>query len=62
MGDKANRFRERAKTCLNLAKGARHQVDRIMLEDLAAELEAEAKLVDQERAAKDRPAQDDPKR
>ena len=42
MGDDAKRFRDRAQDCRNLAKGARHQCDREMLEDIAAELEEEA--------------------
>jgi hypothetical protein len=43
--DLRQRLRERARDCLNLAKGARHEVDRIMLEEIAAELEMEAKRV-----------------
>ena len=52
MGERAERFRDLARDCLNLAKGARHEADRIMLEDIAAELVAEAKLIDGEEAAK----------
>lgn len=48
MGDRAQRFRDRGRDCLNLAKGARHRVDRIMLEEIGAELEAEAKVIDAE--------------
>ena len=52
MGDDAKRFHDRARDCLNVAKGARHQADRIILEEMAAELEAEAKRIDAEEAAK----------
>jgi len=38
-------FRDRARDCRNLAKGARNQADRMMLEDIAAELEAEARRI-----------------
>ena len=48
MGDDAKRFRDRARDCLNVAKSARHQADRIILEEMAAELEAEAKKIDAE--------------
>ena len=46
MGDDAKRFRTRAQDCRNLAKGARHQCDREMLEDIAADLEEEADRID----------------
>ena len=46
MGDDAKRFRTRAQDCRNLAKGARHQCDREMLEDIAADLEEEADKID----------------
>ncbi len=52
MGDGAKRFHDRARDCLNVAKGARHEADRIILEEMAAELEAEAKKIDAEEAAK----------
>ena len=52
MGDDAKRFHDRARDCLNVAKRARHQADRIILEEMAAELEAEAKKIDAEEAAK----------
>ena len=52
MGDDAKRFHDRARDCLNVAKGARHEADRIILEEMAAELEAEAKKIDAEEAAK----------
>lgn len=45
----AQRFGERARDCLNLAIGARTQTDRTMLEDIAAELEAEAQRIDNEK-------------
>lgn len=48
MPDTATRFRERARDCLNVAKGTRHEADRIVLEEMAAELEAEAKKIDAE--------------
>ena len=38
----AQHFRDRSRDCLNLSKGARHEEDRTMLEDIAAELSAEA--------------------
>lgn len=41
-------FRDRAKDCRNLAKGSRHVADRIMLEEIAEELDAEAKRMDAE--------------
>ena len=43
MPDDAMRFRERARDCRNLAKGARNEVDAAMLEDIAGELETEAR-------------------
>ena len=52
MPDSAKRFRDRARDCLNVAKGARHEADRTILEDMAAELEAEAKKIDAEDAAR----------
>lgn len=48
MPDPASRFRERDRDCLNVAKGARHEADRIILEEMAAELEAEAKKIEAE--------------
>ena len=51
MPDLVKRFRDRARDCLNLAKGARHEVDMIMLEEIAAELEAEAKRIEREERA-----------
>ena len=46
MADSAKRFRDRARDCLNVAKDTRHDADRIILEEMAAELEAEAKKID----------------
>lgn len=46
MSDAANRLRGRARDCLNLAKSARYPMDREMLEDMAADLTREAKLLD----------------
>lgn len=44
----------------NIAIGTKYQMDRQMLEDLAAELEVEAVLIEaEERAAKARPTPDD---
>ena len=48
MSDIAKRFRDRATDCRNLAKSARYVCDATMLEDLAADLEAEAGRIDQE--------------
>lgn len=62
MSDAANRFRDRARDCLNLAKGARYEGDRIMLEEIAADLEDEAKRIDAEERLKSPerpPAQND---
>jgi hypothetical protein len=41
-----SRFRDRAIDCRALAKSARNQVDAAMLEDIAAELDNEAKRID----------------
>ena len=60
MGDTSKRFRDRARDCLNVPKGARHQCDRIILEEMAAELEDEANRIDAEET-KHRPVQIDPK-
>jgi hypothetical protein len=51
MGDDATRFRSRAIDCRALAKSARTEVDRAMLEEIAEELDAEARKI--EREAKD---------
>lgn len=52
MPDDAQRFRDRARDCLNVAKSTKNEADRTILEDMAAELEAEAKRIDAEEAAK----------
>ena len=52
MGEQSKRFRERARDCLNLAKGARNQTDRSMLEDMAADLVEEAKLLEAQERSK----------
>jgi hypothetical protein len=46
MTSAASHFRDRARDCLNLSKGARNEADRIMLEEIAEDLEAEAKRID----------------
>ena len=43
MQSKVKWFRDRAVDCLNIAKSVRHQADREILEDLAADLELEAR-------------------
>ena len=42
----AQRFRERAIDCRSLAKGARAEVDKALLEDIAAEFDAEADKIE----------------
>lgn len=54
MSDDAKRFRARAIDCRALAKSARNQVDAAMLEDIAAELDAEAREIEAEDAGKSR--------
>ena len=54
MSDTAKRFRDRARDCLNLAKGARHRVDRIMLEEIADDLSAEADKIEAQAAMRER--------
>ena len=49
MPDDAKRFRDRAVECRNLAKAARDQHDREMLEEIAEELAAEARKIEAER-------------
>jgi hypothetical protein len=46
MSDIAERLRDRARDCYNLAKGARNKDDAALLEEIAAELEAEANRVE----------------
>ena len=48
MSDDAKRFRARAIDCRALAKSARNQIDATMLEDIAAELDAEARTIEAE--------------
>jgi hypothetical protein len=48
MSDDAKRFRDRARDCRNIAIGTKYEVDRQMLEDMAAELESEADQIDAE--------------
>lgn len=50
MPDDAQRFRERAINCRAVAQGTRNQTDSALLEDMAAELDAEADRIDQEEA------------
>jgi len=47
----AKRFRDRATECRDLAKGARLEVDRTTLEELAVELDTEADNIDTESEA-----------
>jgi hypothetical protein len=51
MWDDAKRFRARAIDCRALAKSASNQIDAAMLEDIAAELDAEARRIEAEDAA-----------
>jgi hypothetical protein len=51
MSDDAKRFRDQAKDCRVLAKSARDQVDATMLEEIAAELDAEAESIENEEEA-----------
>jgi hypothetical protein len=43
-------LRDRARDCLNLSKSAQSNVDRTMLEDIAAEMNATAKAIHAERS------------
>jgi hypothetical protein len=54
MPDEAKRFRDRAIDCRNLAKSARSEVDAAMLEEIAEELDNEARQIEAEEAAKGR--------
>jgi len=54
MWDDAKRFRARAIDCHALAKSARNQIDAAMLEDIAAELDEEARRIEAEAAAEPR--------
>lgn len=51
MSDSAKRFRDRARDCLDLARTARNEADRMMLNDIAADLLAEADKIEAEDAA-----------
>lgn len=48
-------FRDRAKDCRNLAKGARYDADRVMLEEIAEDLDAEADRIEAERLNDNQP-------
>ena len=48
MQDDAKRFRDRARDCRNLALSTRHQADREMLEEIAEELDDEARKIEQD--------------
>lgn len=52
MSDTAKRFRQRAMDCRNLAKSAKTPDDAAMLEEIAADLEAEADNIMAEELAK----------
>ena len=54
MPNNAQQFRDRARDCLNVAKGTRNEADRTILEDMAVELEAEARKIDAEEAGERR--------
>lgn len=43
----AQRFRDRARDCRALAKGARNPADAALLEEIAEELESEADKIEQ---------------
>ena len=53
MSDDAKRFRDRALDCRALCKSARNDDDRAMLEEIAAELDAEADEIEAEEAKPD---------
>jgi hypothetical protein len=55
MSDDAKRFRDRAIDCRALAKSARSEIAATMLEDIAAELDEEARSCDAAEAAKRKP-------
>ena len=52
MSPDAERFRQRARDCLNVAKGTHLLADRTVLEEMADELSAEADKIDAEEKAK----------
>jgi hypothetical protein len=49
----AKKFRDRASDCRSLAQNARTEADRMMLRDIADELDAEAGRIEQEERAAD---------
>lgn len=49
----AKKFRDRASDCRSLAQNARAEADRMMLRDIADELDAEAGRIEQEERAAD---------
>ena len=51
MTESSERFRNRAIDCRALAKGARHAVDAAMLEEIADELDEEARKIESKIAA-----------
>jgi hypothetical protein len=53
MSDDSDRFRERATLCRHLAQAARDDVSRQTLIDMAADLEAEADVLDAEEPTKE---------
>jgi hypothetical protein len=53
MLDDAKRFRNRATDCRALAKSARSEIDAVMLEDIAAELEEEADRIEAGKAKRE---------
>lgn len=52
MPNDAEHFRTRAIDCRALAKSARNQIDAAMLEEIAEELDAEARKIDGVQATK----------
>jgi hypothetical protein len=50
MSADAKRFRDRAIDCRAVAKGTRSAIDAALLEEIAAELDEEAKKIDAEEA------------
>jgi hypothetical protein len=54
MSNDAKRFRARAIDCRALAKSARNQIDAAMLEDIAGELDEEARRIEADSRSKGR--------
>ena len=52
MSDDAKRFRDRALDCRNLAKSARAPIDAALLEEIAEELDEEARKIEEEEPPK----------